>query len=438
MIDAFPAISFLDRVSSPRYPASRVLVSAATLLIHPIVTLPVLVYLLGGDPGQIALYAIVAGIAGGLAGPFGTIVAKAPDASRIVIVALLAVQTLGFIFAVMAGLAVDGMSSEALLRLAAVAYLLLAIPGTVLARIGEQGHEFRRAASASIGGILPAVAGTLIAGIMVWRLFEAGGMGSDDLLARLLVSGGLLATAGAWLAHYPTILATQLPHPARPMPQVQWPGLFSNRPLLRYIGFHTIEGLARFADPFLLVGVITLISPGVAWIGGAVLAFAIGDALARAAATRAFRPTNVRGVFIVAGFLHVLAFIIVAFAGDVLGSSVISNRDPSESWRDWGAVLAALALGASYQLMRTGHVAYIRSISSPGTRDLSLTASGIVAVATAFAPLIAVQILDAHDVATLLQIGAGASIISLLSSALVVPTYAPPRRPWSAWGLRRP
>jgi hypothetical protein len=37
----------------------------------------------------------------------------------------------------------------------------------------------------------------------------------------------------------------------------------------------------------------------------------------------------------------------------------------------------------------------------------------------------------------LLQIGAGASIISLLATALVVPTYAPARRPWSAWGLRR-
>jgi hypothetical protein len=437
MIDAFPAIPFFTRVSQARYAASRVLTSAAALLIPQLVTLPVLVYLLGGDPGQIVVYAIVAGIAGGLAGPVGTVVARVPDASRVVIVALLAIQALGFIFAVMAGLGADGMSNDSLLRLAAIAYLLLTIPGSVLGRIGEQGHEFRRAASATFGGILPAVTGTLVAGLMVWRLFEAGGMGSDDLLARVLVGGALLATAGAWIAHYPTILAAQLPHPARPMPQVQWPGLFSNRPLLRYVGFHAIAGLARFADPFLLVGVITLISPGVAWIGGAVLAFAIGDALARTIATRAFRPSNVRGVFIVSGFLHALAFIVVAFAGDVLGSSVISDRDPSESWRDWGAVLAALALGASYQLMRTGHVAYIRSITSPGTRDLSLTATGIVAIVTAFAPLIAVQILDARDVAALLQIGVGASIISLLATALIVPTYAPPRRPWSAWGLRR-
>lgn len=437
MIDAFPAIPYLNRVSSPRYPASRVLVAAASLLIHPIVTLPVLVYLLGGDPGQIVIYAIVAGTASGLAGPVGAVVAAKPESSRIVIVSLLAVQALGFVVAVMAGLGADGMGHSTLIRFAAIAYLLLTIPGTLLARIGEQGHEFRRAASASISGILPAVAGTLLAGLMVWRLFEAGGMGSDDLLARALVGGALLAAAGAWLAHYPTILATQLPHPARPMPTVIWPGLLSNRPLMRYAGYRLIEGIARFADPFLLVGVITLINPGVAWIGGAVLAFAVGDALARALATRAFKPSNVRGVFITAGFFHALAFIVVAFAGDVLGASVISERNLSESWRDWGAVAAALALGISYQLMRTGHIAYIRSITSPGTRDLSLSASGIVAVVTAFSPLIAVQVLDTRDVATLLQIGAGASIISLLATALVVPTYAPARRPWSAWGLRR-
>lgn len=437
MIDAFPAIPFLNRVSSPRYPASRVLMAAASLLIHPIVTLPVLVYLLGGDPGQIVIYAIVAGVAGGLGGPVGTVLAKAPETARIVIVGLLAVQALGFILAVMAGLGADGMGSGAMLRLTALAYLLLTIPGTMLARIGEQGHEFRRAASATVAGVLPAAGGTLLAGLMVWRLFDSGGMGSDDLLARALVGGALLATAAAWLAHYPTILASQLPHPARPMPTVEWPGLLSNRPLLRYAGYRLIEGLARFADPFLLVGVITLISPGVAWIGGSVLAFAVGDTLARVVATRAFAPSNVRGVFITAGFFHALAFIVVAFAGDVLGASVVAERDLSEGWRDWGAVLAALALGVSYQLMRTGHVAYIRSITSPGTRDLSLSASGIVAIVTAFAPLIAVQVLDTRDVATLLQIGAGASIISLLATALVVPTYAPPRRPWSAWGLRR-
>jgi hypothetical protein len=437
MIDALNAIPFRTISASPRYSASRVLVNAAGILLHPIVTLPVLVYLLGGDPGQIILYAIIAGVAAGLAGPVGTLVAKLPELSRVVIVALLATQAAGFLVATLVGLGADGLGNDALLRLTATAYLLLMVPTTTLARIGELGHEFRRATSASIGGVAPAVAGVLLAGLMMWRLFQAGGMGSDDLLARAVVGGALLAAAGSWLAHYPTILATQLPHPARPMPEIRWPGLLSNRPLARFVGFQAIQGIARFADPFLLVGVLVLISPGVAWIGGAVLAFALGDAVARLLATRAYGAVNVRAVFTVAGFLHVLAYVVVAFASDVLGASVVADRNLDEAWRDWAAIVAAAALGASYLLARTGHHAYVRSITSPGTRDLSLAAGGIVMIVTAFAPVIAVQVLDGRDIATLLQIGAGASIISLLATALIVPTYAAPRRPRGAWGLRR-
>jgi hypothetical protein len=437
MLDALNAVPFLSGSFAPRYPTSRMLAAVAAVLIHPIVTLPVLVYLLGGSPGQIALYAIVAGIAAGLAGPAGTLVAKLPYTSRVIIVVLLTIQAAGFLLAVVTGLGVDGIGATTLLRLAAASYLLLTLPGPMLGRIAEQGHEFRQSASASVRGVLPAIGGALLAGLMIWRMFAAGGMGSDDLLARALVGGALLATAGAWLAQTPTILASQLPHPARPMPEITWPGIASNRPLRRYLAYQAIEGIARFADPFVLVGVITLIAPGVAWVGAAVLAFAAGDAIARLAAIRAFRPYNVRGLFITAGFLHTVAFIVVAFAGDVLGASIVSARQPAEAWRNWAAVAAALALGASYQLMRSGHTAYIRSISSPGTRDLSLAASGVVGVVVAFAPLIAVQVLGSRDVATLLQFGVGASIISLLATALVIPTFAPPRRPRAAWGLRR-
>ncbi|HYH11518.1 MAG TPA: hypothetical protein VD789_04105, partial [Thermomicrobiales bacterium] len=99
--------------------------------------------------------------------------------------------------------------------------------------------------------------------------------------------------------------------------------------------------------------------------------------------------------------------------------------------------VAATALGASYRLARTGHHAYVRSISSPHTRDLSLTIVGIILIVTAFAPLIAVRILDGQEIERLLQIGVGASIISLLATALIVPTYEAPRKARGAWSLRR-
>ena len=70
----------------------------------------------------------------------------------------------------------------------------------------------------------------------------------------------------------------------------------------------------------------------------------------------------------------------------IAATTALADRGPGrfsvdEARFPWmkGPLAAALALGISYQLMRTGHIAYIRSITSPGTRDLSLSASGFVA-----------------------------------------------------------
>jgi hypothetical protein len=407
------------------------------ILLHPVVTLPMLVYLLGGSAGQIAWYAIIAGIASGLAAASGAIVAALPQSSRVVIVSLLVMQALGFLVAGLMALGLDALDSGDVLRFSATAYLLLAIPTTMLGRISEQSHEYRQAAAATVGGVAPAIAGSLLGGLIVWRLFGAGEMGPADIVARLLVSGALFASAGAWLASFPTILALQLPHPARPMPEVRWPRLRSNRPLMRYSGFQAIRGIGQFADPFIFVGVLSVITPEPAWLGGAVCAFAVGDMVARLAATNAWENFNVRVLFTSSAFLHVVALIIVAFWGDVMGSSVIADRNPSEQWNNWAVVGAGFALGASYALARTGHQAYIRSISSPSTRELSLLVAGVIFAVTAFSPIIGIRLLDGNEIDTLLQFGVGASIITLLATALIVPTYAAPRRPGHAWGLRR-
>ncbi len=437
MIDALSNTPVRTVSTLPRYGASRLLGNAAEILLHPVVTLPVLIYLLGGSNSQIVWYAVIAGVAAGLAAAAGALVALLPDTSRIVIVTLLAFQAVGFIISCIVGLGIDALSNDTVLQMTAMAYLLVVVPAAMLARIAEQGHEFRRSTAASLTGILPAVVGSLLAGVIVWRLYDTSGMGPGDLLARALVPGVLLSVAAAWLASSPTILALHLPHPARPMPNVSSPRVLSNGPLRRYIAFQAVRGLARFADPFLLVGVLTLLSPGVVWMGGAVLAFAVGDALARVLATRAYDGFNVRVIFTVSTFLHAVAFIIIAFTVDVLDASVVADREPSEQWKNWAVIVASAALGASYLLARTGHHAYIRSISSPHTRDLSLTTVGVVMIVTAFSPVIAVRLLSDQDTATVLQLGAGASIFCLLMTAIIVPTYANPRRPRGAWGMRR-
>ncbi|HEV2128252.1 MAG TPA: hypothetical protein VGR22_06520 [Thermomicrobiales bacterium] len=437
MSEAVASSAIREAPGLVRYPIARLFSTGEQLLLHPILVLPILVWLLGGTPGQIVWYAIISGIGAGLAAASGALVARLPATARHTIVGLLALQGIGVLVAIAVSLGTSSFGNTTLLTLGALAYLLITLPSAMLTRISEQNHEYRRAASATVGGVLPAIVGTTLGAIIIWRLFFIGGLGPDDMIGRLLLAGALFAAAGSWLATWPTLLARQLPHPARPMPTVRWPALRTNRPLQRYSLFQAVRGIAHFADPFLFVGVLTIIEPGIAWIGGAALAWALGEAVARLLAVRAYGAINVRGVFTVSGTLHAVAYIIIAFAADVLGSSLIAERAAGDQWRNWAVVLAALALGASHRFARTGHHAYIRSISSPGTRDLSLTVTGIVVIIFAFAPLVAVRLLESQDLATLLQIGAGASIIGLLATGLVVPTYAAPRRPRGAWGMRR-
>lgn len=422
----------------PRYMVARFLNGAAAIVLHPVITLPVLVFLLGGQESQIVWYAIVAGVAAGLSAPSGTLVALRPNTSRIVITVLLATQAIGFLISGFVALLAAPLSNSTILDLAAIGYLLLIVPTAILSRITEQSHEFRRSSAASVQGVIPAIIGTLLAGLMVWRFFGAGSMGPDDLLARALLAGALFAITASWLATYRTLLAMHLPHPARPMPSIRSPRLLSNKPLIRYSAFQLIHGITRFADPFLVIGVLTIIVPEVIWIGGAVIAFTIGDTAARLVAISAFtgKGVNVRALFTLAAFLHAIALLTIAFGADVLESSIIADRNPSVQWQNWAIVIGGLALGTSYRFAQTGHQAYVRSISSPQTRDLSLTVVGVVMIITAFSPIIAVRLLQELELSTVLQIGAGASILTMFATALIVQPFSPPRRRRRAWGLR--
>lgn len=420
----------------PAYAIARIFQEASNLLLQPVITLPVLIYLLGGSPTQVVWYAIVAGIASGIASSIGALIAALPTSSKPVLGVLLVVQAIGFLTSGIVAFRADAMSNDSLLRFSAAAYLLLAVPSAMLARVSEQAHEYGRSSAATVPGTVPGTAGTLVAAAAIWNMFDTRGLGPDDLLARVLLGGALASAAAAWLSSYQTLVASQLPFPARAMPSIRSPRFFSNKPLIRYCVFRLIHGFARFADPFILIAVLTLLTPGIVWIGGAVLAFGIGDAAARVVSTRAYSDLNVRTLFTISGFLHIVALIIVAFLPNILNSSVVTERNPSVQWQNWSIIIAALALGASYLFAHTGHRAYIRSISSPQTRDVSLTVAGAVLVLTAFAPIIAVRILNAVEVDTLLQIAVGASVIALLATALIVPPYSTPRHRRGAWNLR--
>lgn len=422
--------------SFPAYAVSRGFDSAARLFLHPVIVLPLLVYLLGGTSAQIVWYAVVAGVAQGISAPLAAYIAASPDSARTVLAVLLVVQAAGFLGTALVAFLAGTVASETLLRVSAIAYLLLVIPSSMIVRLAEHGYEYRKPAASSIAGVLPSILGVLLAVIAIFAILRTDTLGPDNAFARVILAGGLCGSAGVWLASYRTLFASQLPYPAHAMPSVRSPRLGSNNPLTRFAGFQLLHGLARFADPFILIALVTLVRPDVVWLGAAVIAFGVGAVVASLTSIHAWSGVNVRPLFVASETLHTIALLTAAFLPTVMASSLIADRRFSSEFQNGFILVIGFALGASYLLARDGHRAYVRSISTPQTRDVSLVIIGAVVVVTAFAPLIAVQLLESWNLDTLLQIAFGVAIIAMLATALIVPPYSPPRRRRNAWNMR--
>ena len=410
--------------------------AAGTLLLHPVIVLPILIYLLGGTPAQIAWYAVITGIGNGIGAPVGSVVASRPELTRLIAGILLAIQSIGFLLLTFTALRADALANASLLQLSASGFLLLILPTGILLRIVDQSREYARAAIGTVAITVIGVAGVVLAAFGTWRLLDTDVSGPDDLLGRILLPGSLSLLCATWLGMMPILASDHFPYPARPLPGIHRPGFFSNAPLMRYSAFHLLDGLSRFADPFILVAVLSHLTPQIQWIGGAVLAFAIGEAIARMVMALSRRQPNPRSAIVAGVFLRAAALIIIAFLPTIADASLLAERESSEAWQNWILVVAALALGAGYWTTHTGNASYVQSITPPSTRELTRALVGGVLTVVAFAPIIAVQMLESTSLEVLLRYGAGAAVIALLFSPIIVRPYSQPRKRRGAWSLR--
>jgi hypothetical protein len=419
-----------------RQTAQIFLQPAGSLLLHPIIVLPAFVYLLGGSAAQIAWYAVVAGLAYGIAGPTGSLVTSFPQLTRLIAGVLLTVQMLGFLIIAFAALRAGGISDDGLLGIAATGFLILLLPTGILLRIVEQSREYARASVSPMAITIMAGASVVLTGFGIWRLTDSPGAGVAELLGRLLLAGALALTAAAWLGLLPMLTSDHLPYPARTLPSTNAPGFFTNSPLMRYTIFQLFDGISRFADPFILIGVISLFAPDLVWWGGAALAFAIGEALARFIMSSTRQP-NARTAIVFGTFLRAMTLILIAFVPTLATTTFMTERNLPENWQNWIIVVAALLLGTGYWLSHAGNARYIQSITPPSTRELTRAVIGVVLIVTAFAPIIAIRMQDSMSFEVLLRYGAGAAVIVLLTTAMIIRPYSPPGRRGGSWTLRR-
>lgn len=409
---------------------------AGSLLLHPIIVLPAFVYLLGGSPGQVAWYAIVAALGNGIAAPLGSVVAAYPRITRPIAGVLLLVQGIGFLVIAFAALRAGSVSNDSLLTVSMTGFLLLILPASVLLRIVEQSREYARAAVAPAMTTLLASSVVVLTGLGVWRLTDTGTLDSPELFGRLLLPGALTLIAATWLGMLPILTSDHLPYPARTLPSTDAPRFFSNPPLMRYAGYRLLDGLSRFTDPFLLVAVSALLAPGIIWWGAAVLAFAVGEAAARLVMSSSRRP-NARTAVVFGTFLRAMTLILIAFLPTIADTALFTDWGVSENWSHWTFVFATFILGAGYWLSHAGNAEYIQSITPPTTREVTRAVIGVVVMITAFAPVAAIRMLDSISVDILLRFGAGATVTVLLASAMIVRPYSSPGRRSGSWSLRR-
>ncbi len=410
---------------------------AGSLLLHPVIVLPAFIYLLGGTAAQIAWYAIITGLAYGIAAPIGSVIASFPQLTRWIAGALLVVQSVGFLIVMFTALRAGGVSDDSLLRLAATGFLVLILPTGILLRIIDQSREYARAPISPTMIIALTSAAVLLTGLGIWRLADTPNPGIGDLLGRLLLPGALALTAATWLGLLPMLTSDHLPFPARSLPGTNAPGFFTNAPLMRYTGFQLLDGLSRFADPFILVVVVASLAPELVWLGGAALAFACGEAAARFLMLSSRLQPNPRTAIVSGTFLRTLALILLAFLPALATTTLFVDWGLPEVWQRWTFVLAALLLGAGYWLSHAGNADYIQSITPPSTRELTRAVIGGVVMITAFAPIIAVALLDTISFEVLLRFGAGAAVITLVASSMIVRPYSLPTRRTGSWSLRR-
>lgn len=437
MNNAFANQPFRASSGVGRQSAQTFFQPVGALFLHPIIALPALIYLMGGTPGQIAWYAIIAGLSYGIAAPVGSLVASRPELTQRIAGVFLVVQAIGFLILTFAALRADGASAASLLRMSAVGFLLLVLPTGTLMRIIEQSREYARAIISTLSVTMLGMLGVALAGLGVWRVSSVASLSPGELLGRILLPGALALLCATWLGLAPILRSSHVPYPARNLPTSTAPGFFTNAPLLRYSGFQILDGASRFADPFIVVAVAATLAPAPEWWGGAILAFALGEAIARFIMSPSARQPNSRSAIVTGALLRALSLIIVAFLPAMAATSLITDRNASETWLNWIFVAATLLLGAGYWLSLAGNASYVQSITPPSTRELTRAIVGGALTVAAFAPIIAVQMLDSLSIEILMRYAAAAAVAALLVSSIIVRPYSQPPRRRGSWSLRR-
>jgi len=395
----------------------------AGIVLQPVIVLAAVAFLFGGGAYQVAAFAVIALASWALAPLLMLAVSSSMgDAYPIVlgagVVRFIAVIVIGII-----GLQIDDMSTGRVVSWLIVAYLVYQVSsaiathstsGLILASIPRNQHMLifrRRGLAAGLAAV--------IAGLACWSVFR-----SDETFQRavglVLMLAALSLASATWfllsVRGRPT--RTSVPQPRRLLATAA--NAFQSAPFRRYLWYKGLLALAAAFDPFVIVFGFQQLGLDVAYLGGAVLAYALGQLGGQLLWARWIFRHGARVPFQIAALFRLL-FLTLSISLPALATSDFYADRFDDREVAMGAFAAGFALlGLAMSAGRAGNQRYVMEIVPRGAIQGSILAANAVAGLLAFAPFGVAWLLARYDLERLLWGAIGVTIVALLASGLLV------------------
>lgn len=409
------------------------------IVLQPVTMLAAIAFLFGGTDMQIAAFAVIAVAAWSLAPilvlALGTIVGDSyPVMIAAGVIRVVAVVTIGFI-----GFQINDISTSRVVGSLIVAYLLFQVGSAVAGQTasGVMLSSVPRSQQAAVYRLRGAVAvvAALAGALACWSVFR-----SDDPFQRsaghLLVLAALSLGAATWflLSNPGRTSRMTVPQPRQLMRLAV--GSFGGPAFRRYLSYKVLLGLAAALDPFAIVFGFRELGLDVSYLGGVVLAFAVGQFGGHLLWPWLVEDHGARIPFQVAALCRLL-FLTLAISLPSLATSAFY----ADRFDDPAAAMSAFAvgfglLGLAMSVGNPCNQRYLMDIAPRGTVQGSILAANLAAGIVAFAPFGVAGLLGRYDLERLLWVGIGIAIVALLASGLLVDARVRIRTAPGAWRTR--
>jgi hypothetical protein len=204
----------------------------------------------------------------------------------------------------------------------------------------------------------------------------------------------------------------------------------------RFTAYRTSLGLVAAVDPFIIVHGFQQLDIGIAHIGLALFAFALGHVAGHLVWPRWIGVFSPRVPLQIATLLRLVLLVWVLSLPTIIASSEYAERfngpETAMNGFAWGFILLGLATSVG----NAGNQRYLMDIAPRGALSGLVLMANLLAGIIGLAPLGVAMLLDRFELERLLWAASGLAILALLASGLLVESRVRMRTSPGAWRSR--